>query len=111
MSPAWASTRYFFRVRCTAWRRICTRHLSQLRAQVPADPVSAAVVEAVEVFLAAALVAVAGARSKRKGPARERDPSIEFRDSYFSPPEKLLPQRALLPHNALIPQSALLPQR
>ena len=69
--------------------------------------------EAVEVFLAAALVVAAGARSKKrkKGLPASRPLSIEFSDSYFSPPDALLPQRALLPHKALLPHNALLPHK
>src|SRR5258708_30105590 len=69
MPLVWDSTRSSSRVPCTAWRRICIRHLAELHGQAPADQVAAAVEEVAEAYLAAASAVAAGARTKRKGPA------------------------------------------
>src|SRR4030088_3148131 len=116
MCPAWASTRSSFRVPCTAWRRICTRHLSRLRAQAQADPVSAAVEGAVEVFLAAVLVAAAEARSKRKkGPLASEPPQsspkilISLRPTHCYPTAHCCPRAHSIPRGHYFPTTHCFP--
>src|ERR1035438_5718125 len=73
----WADlTRSSFRVRCTAWRPICTRFSSPHLARVQADP-ALAVAEAVGVGSRAADLAEAGeARSRRESTMRSICSSI-----------------------------------
>src|SRR5258708_16838924 len=100
MPLVWDSTRSSSRVPCTAWRRICIRHLSQLHGQAPADQVSAAVEEVAEAFLAAASAVAAGARSQRKRTALQPRPCEPLHSFFFfSPPRVSPPERTALPHS------------